>query len=235
MNFIIQGHHQHCIHDFSWTLIQAINFLKWTGQDIHYILSETIEDQHVSCIPIGSVEFVEEFMQRFFSIHIPPLLIPDALNNFHFCKRQIILSQKEDIKKFPVFVKSAEKIKNDSFIIEQQNDLNQLLPQHLYQISSVIDIQSEWRCFIFKGQLVGLQHYLGDFTIFPHIETIKKMISKWAYTCPAYTIDVGINQEGTFLIECHDFFSCGLYGFSQRNILPYMFSQTFHWMKNHYK
>jgi hypothetical protein len=44
----------------------------------------------------------------------------------------------------------------------------------------------------------------------------------------AYTLDVGVNNDGTFVIECHDFFSCGLYGFAKLDILPPMFSQWYH-------
>jgi hypothetical protein len=39
---------------------------------------------------------------------------------------------------------------------------------------------------------------------------------------------VGINNTGTFVIECHDFFSCGLYGFAENRFLPYMFANAFY-------
>ena len=45
----------------------------------------------------------------------------------------------------------------------------------------------------------------------------------------AYTLDIGVKwKEGgneTFVIECHDFYSCGLYGFSDLNKLPFMFNR----------
>lgn len=40
-----------------------------------------------------------------------------------------------------------------------------------------------------------------------------------------YFLDVG--NSGTFVIECHDFFSCGLYGFADYSKLPHMFYKTF--------
>ena len=43
----------------------------------------------------------------------------------------------------------------------------------------------------------------------------------------AYTLDVGINDKGTFVIEVHDFFSCGLYGFADVGILPSMLNRWF--------
>jgi hypothetical protein len=46
----------------------------------------------------------------------------------------------------------------------------------------------------------------------------------------AYTLDVGIKTETkeTVIIEMHDFFSCGLYGFNDPFRYPYMLSQWFH-------
>lgn len=47
----------------------------------------------------------------------------------------------------------------------------------------------------------------------------------------AYTLDVGIhfvdNNLVTSLIEVHDFFSCGLYGFDDKDKLPFMFYRWF--------
>jgi len=43
----------------------------------------------------------------------------------------------------------------------------------------------------------------------------------------AYTLDVGINNRSTFVIEVHDFFACGLYGFADLNLLPLMFYRWF--------
>ena len=93
--------------------------------------------------------------------------------------------------------------------------------------SEQVEIDSEWRTFIFKGKIVGLQNYLGDFTLFPDVDLIRKMVSVFVPAPVAYTLDVGINKNGTFIIEVHDFFSCGLYGFENFNILPAMFSS---WM-----
>ena len=37
------------------------------------------------------------------------------------------------------------------------------------------------------------------------------------------TKNTKVNEKETFIIEVHDFYSCGLYGFNQLNRLPYMF------------
>ena len=103
------------------------------------------------------------------------------------------------------------------------------------QVSQLIDIESEWRVFVFHGEIKHLANYSGNCTIFPSVERIKEMIKCYqsAGAPIAYTIDVGItSDEKTVVIECHRFFSCGLYGFNDYSVIPYMFSQTWHEMKS---
>ena len=127
-------------------------------------------------------------------------------------------------------IKSNDKIKGITKLVENP-DILSVPPGRNYQISEYISIDSEWRSFIYKGKLVGLQHYVGEFTLFPDVQLIKQMIEVYEVSKDApvaYTLDVGINDHGTFVIEVHDFFSCGLYGFSNNPILPNMFSRWFH-------
>ena len=50
------------------------------------------------------------------------------------------------------------------------------------------------------------------------------MIKNYTTSPKAYTLDIGVNKkDGTFVIEVHNFFSCGLYGFSDHKLLPLMF------------
>lgn len=53
------------------------------------------------------------------------------------------------------------------------------------------------------------------------------MIKQYITAPIAYTLDVGISDGKTVVIEVHDFFSCGFYGFSDHTIIPFMFSRWF--------
>jgi hypothetical protein len=157
--------------------------------------------------------------------NIKPLNIPDKLIKPEYTKRWIKLVKTTantiNTGKTPIFVKDNTKIKGWTNIVET----NRGYPPGDYLISEYIEIDSEWRAFVFNNRLIGLQNYSGDFTMFPDIKLIKKMISDFNYP-NAYTLDVGINDKETFIIECHDFFSCGLYGFSDYKMLPLMFINT---------
>lgn len=230
--FLIQTINNKIVHDFSFTLIEAIQYYNWyeNKKVYNYLLQkDTIlnsKENIKDTIPIGSVEFVLTYLNNYYNINnIKPLNIPQELRKPEYLKRwaRIVKIDNSTINagNTPVFVKDNAKIKGWTNIVET----NRGYPPGEYLISEYVEIDSEWRAFVFNNKLVGLQNYSGDFTIFPDVELIQKMIHDFNYNS-AYTLDVGINDKGTFVLELHDFFSCGLYGFADYKILPLMFINT---------
>jgi len=235
--FLIQTIDNIVTHDFSFTLIEAIKYHNWyENKKIYdYWLQENIPKDFImshlkkdikDTIPVGSVEFILSYLNKYYNINnIKPLNIPKQLMKPEYLKRWIVERATDtniiNAGEIPIFVKDNTKIKGWTNIVET----NRGYPPGEYLISEYVEIESEWRAFVFNNRLVGLQNYSGDFTMFPDVELIKKMIADFNYSS-AYTLDVGINDKGTFIIECHDFFSCGLYGFSDYKVLPLMFINT---------
>jgi hypothetical protein len=93
-------------------------------------------------------------------------------------------------------------------------------------LSEKLDIVSEYRVFVYRDKLVGINNYGGEFNKLPDLYLIEKMINEYKNEKDrpgAYTLDVAITKEGkTTLIEVHPFVSCGLYGFRRYDILPQM-------------
>lgn len=246
--FIIQTIDKQVVHDFSFHLIEAIKYNNWYNdekvydyflQDTYYLPldsnNEPYKEDVEGIIPVGSVEFVLEYLKRYHNIsNVKPINIPLELMNVNYLNRRVFYENEiDDIPYLPTdifFIKSADKIKGYKEIIRLKN-----IPQGHYIISDLINIDSEWRAFVFNDNLVGLQNYQGEFTIFPDVDLIQKMIFDYKGKNPAYTLDIGINQEGTFLIEVHDFFSCGLYGFNDYIALPRMFIATWNKLINQFK
>ncbi len=226
--FLIQTIDNKVKHDFSFQLLEAIDYQNWYCNEKRYdvILSENCDIEN--CIPVGAVEFVLLYLKKHYGIEgVKPINIPPELMNLTFLKRHVEIVDTEKspvlIKDKPLFVKDNNKIKGFADIITDGSRL-----KGEYLVSEVIDIDSEWRAFVYRSRLVGLQNYSGDFTLFPDVTLINDMIQIYNQCPPAYTLDVGINKEkGTFLIEVHNFFSCGLYGFHDHRILPQMFIQSF--------
>jgi len=220
MTFLIQTYNGIVEHDFSLELIESIKYLKWFNNniDIKYILSDNIYQCGKDCVPIGSIEFVSEYLKKYYDIDIKPINVPEEL--FSYCERKIINGTDKDIHNMK-FVKSNDKLK-------LYTEITNNAPPGNYQISDIINIISEWRAFVYKNELVGLQNYSGDFKIFPDVKKIETIIDNYKSAPIAYTLDVAIlDNNKTDIIEIHEFFSCGLYGFSNRKILPYMFIKWF--------
>ena len=218
MKFLIQTYNDIVEHDFSLALIESCKYLNWIHNTNDYQYSLTDDDMKTGYTPIGSVEFVQEYLKINHNIDILPINIPKEL--FNFCRGKIINGTEKDIIG-EKFVKSNDKIKDFTEITNKA-------PVGNYQISELIEIVSEWRCFVYNNKLVGLQNYSGDFTTFPDIEYINNVIEKYKSAPIAYTLDVAIKDDmTTTIIEIHDFFSCGFYGFSDMKIIPYMFNRWF--------
>lgn len=238
MKFLIQTINKKVVHDFSFTLLESIRYINWlyNSNDYKYKLVEKVDYNNIDklkyYIPIGTVEFVSEFIKNVHNKEVKPWNVPQCL--FNFAHRKIINGTKEDIKDL-CFVKSNDRIKAKLFDPETNKhvDLTGIYNNNIcfdegnYQISELIQIDSEWRCFVYQNKLVGLQNYGGDFTLFPNVDVILSMINKFENQPIAYTLDVGVNERGTFVIEVHDFFSCGLYGFANHKIYINMLTRWF--------
>jgi len=236
MRFLIQKINSEIRHDFSFTLLESARYQNWLQQDknavtikyVNCLANDNVwffKPFHEHYVPVGSVEFVLSWMKRF-GVAIPkPVNVPEEL--FGFVDRGIFNGPHYDMDDIldERFVKSNDNIKGFKMVIDNKYPL----PEGNYQFSELIDIESEWRCFVYKGKLVGLQNYSGDFTMFPNLSHIEMMIKDYKLAPVAYTLDVGVfNYCDTFVIECHDFFSCGLYGFADHKIYPYMLYRWFH-------
>ena len=176
-------------------------------------------------IIIGSVQATVKFFEAC-GISTPHYLgYPLELKPYF--GRKISSMYGSDLKyiKKPFFVKPSYDVKlftgqviNNEFelnFLKEHYDLND--DTEVY-VSSVVDIKSEWRCFVREGNLKGIQYYSGDFTLFPNVSTILTMIDKITESAPvSYTLDVGVIGDGnTILVEMNDMWAIGSYGFDSR-------------------
>lgn len=226
--FLIQKIDGKVVHDFAFHLIEGVRYQNWIQNQTTYEIIYDESVHHPNCIPIGSLEFVFQYIETHYGIpssQIRPINIPNELMEECYTKRKVQVLKKEDIVVTePLFVKSADAYKNFTEIVEKKEDV----PSGTFFVSEVVDITSEWRSFVFQNQLVGLQSYAGDFTAFPNVDEIQRMIKAYQDAPISYTLDVGVNERGTFVMEVHPFVSCGLYGFRDYRVLPIM-CQTGFW------
>ena len=222
MKFLVETENKKIKFDGQFTLIESVKFMNWLtrSKDYKIIYTDKLEykESWKKCIPVGSIDFVSDFLKMYHDKDVKPINVPEEL--FKYCNRNIFNGTEKDIIG-EKFVKSNDKIKSFTNICSEA-------PEGNYQISDLIEIDSEYRCFVYNKELVGIKNYSGDFTIFPDIIKINEMISEYK-SCPiAYTLDIGINKDGVFVIEVHDFFACGLYGFQEHKTYIQMLSRWFY-------
>lgn len=234
MKFLVEvsnfNRRNHLNLDFCWHLVQSIDYLNTFKQENHELkFTSSIESKLERFIPVGSLQFVLGYIKTYFPNHLLPMPrnIPSCLMLPEFMGRNVFLGTEKDVQGLK-FVKSSTEFKSLTGIYSK-------VPRGNYIISDIIDIQAEYRGFVHNNQIKGIQYYSGDCTIFPDCKKIKEMVSHFANhnPPPAYTLDVAISDSNnTVIIEIHDFFSCGLYGFEDYEALPYMFSHWWHWYLN---
>lgn len=194
------------------------------------------EDGEVDSIPSNQfvVGWIDNTIQYFEQngIEVPEALnIPNQLNYKHFTGRfykQVRAGElKNNPKKYqwPLFIKPKVIKKFASGVLSKPDSikviLNDAADDDIAIISEVIPMDSEWRCFVMEGKLVGMQWYAGDFTLFPDVDSINSMIIAYTEAPIAYTLDVAVVQETsngiimdetTLLVECNDAWSICNYG-----------------------
>lgn len=174
--------------------------------------------------PVGTIPFVENCLQ----LHENPIEIPKYLRTDEFLKRDYQIVKWDAIpRNGNYFLKDVSKLKNFGKIVNADYEINDelfaedasgavftLSKTSDYLVSSLFSIETEYRVYVFQGEIEQISYYNGDCTVFPDMNLIKKAISlinyheKWLRS---YTIDVMVGKTGTALIEIHNFTSCGLY------------------------
>lgn len=230
-NFIIEAEQKDKLllpsFDFGDTAIRLIEFYKfWHRADNPYSYTmfdvtgsnnkaviERMKAYDDNTIPIGSVEFVLDWFKARGIQNIKPLNIPREL--WHFCNREVTIDRLGNLNG-KYFIKSLDEIKSNlnrfEILDKTSTDSNSYFASEWVE-----DVISEWRVFVYRHEIEDIRCYQGDFWKMPdkdYIERITKI-----YDNPVYTLDVMVTKDGTDIVELHDFFSCGLYGFEHSILL----------------
>jgi hypothetical protein len=174
-------------------------------------------NEYQRAMPLGSIEFVNLYLNVFYNTRMNPIEIPEVLRNNEFLKREYKIVSYDDIPDTgKYFIKDVSVLKGPVHIGNRNNfnELDEKYKNDMYQVSEIIDIKSEYRVYFVDGKIYTIANYNGDPTIFPDIGLIQKanyIYSRNKNYPGSYTMDVAITDKGTCIIECHVLFSCGLY------------------------
>lgn len=216
-------------------------YLGFRMKQMDIVFFEDIEEVPKSPynVVIGFIESTNKYFER---MGLPPkiaLNVPKELEKY--THRQIDYMTMAEFKKetrLPIFVKPNGKAKEfvAGVITEESSRkffFNEVPDECPVLVSEVLDIVSEYRCYVHKGTLVGIYWYSGDFRIFPDVKVIDAAIADYASAPAGYGIDFGITADGkTILIEANDGWSLGNYGLEPTRYANLLLARWIEIMKN---
>lgn len=204
----------HYVHDYNNVTMKRM-LLKATKDDI----------------PVGSILFVTKFLNHFYRIEkMNPIEVPEYLRTEEFLKRDYKFIKAKDLPRSGnYFIKDVSTLKNftycgmleyiriDDLLVPPKKKNNKSVcidPNADFLLSSVCNVESEYRIYVIDGKIDAICNYNGDSTLFPDISLIKKAVAMINYNekyLKSYTLDIMVGKFGTAIIEVHNFCSVGLY------------------------
>lgn len=160
---------------------------------------------------VGSVEFMNEVFSRI-KLHVPAMV---PYQEFTIQKLSNVKLQIIDGRK--LFVKPT-KIKLFGGMVYDRMSVTSLNPYPEDTDVFVMEpfkhkIISEWRCYVSGKAIFDSRNYAGNFKISPDYNFVEKIIKTLDNYPSAYTIDVGILENGeNIVIEFNDMWAIGNYG-----------------------
>ncbi len=174
------------------------------------VLYEEIEEVPRSAIAvIGYIDDLQKFFEKTGVGKQIALNIPPELSDYGFVLREIgycTMKEFRESAKLPIFLKPARYPKEfPAGVITKESSkkfFSEVSDDTPVMTSEVVDILSEYRCYIRNGKLLGIKHYQGDVKVFPNPTMIQRMIDKFTKAPRGYSLDVGVLSSGpTVLIE----------------------------------
>jgi len=217
MNVYIRGLNNFPTDD--WGMSALMGF-RLKGTNVHFY--ENLEEIPLNrnTMVVGYIEDTKWFFEQM-NWEVPyDLTLPIELWTERYLKRYITkYSSYEDLKNcckiidFPIFLKPNNVKSFYPTIIKNLDDLKPYENCKDFLISELIDIVSEYRCYIIDKKIVGCYNYLGSVYHYPNLSLVDDMIKEFTDAPIGYSIDVAVLKNGeTCLIECNDGWSLGNYG-----------------------
>ena len=150
--------------------------------------------------------------------HIKPLNYnyPAELEKFYGRKLWTTTVGQLKQQKLPIFVKPLEEKVVKGTVLHSWSDAEEywnLDSNDIVLCSEVVTIESEWRCFVYYGKILGIQFYYGNQETLYDESVIKEAIHLYKDMPASCSLDFGVTNDGrTILIEMNDGFAIGCYG-----------------------
>jgi hypothetical protein len=226
--------------DIGFEAIEACKYNNWFNGDEAYqwklisreaLSQELVGDNEGHKVPVGCIPFMHKAF-RLLGARVPvPLNVPEYL--FSTARRELAIGKPSSYPHLG-FGKNTLLLKQENFFGHE----NMPVGETLFLSELVTDIVSEWRMFVHAGKIVGLKHYAGSPWFLPdpaYAHTVKEVMNSNRELL-TYSFDLMVRGESpanyfTDIVECHEFYALGMYGFHEPHILPQMLTDSFQYLK----
>lgn len=168
---------------------------------------------------VGIVGFVGDVQQALKQIGKPlpaPMDYPEELRPWF--RRKIWKTTLTEAKRSlaPLFIKPFEEKIFTGFVWRGPNGeavrLATCEPETPVWASEVVEFASEYRCFILDGEILGVRHYKGNWAIGLNRTEVEAAVNAYTSSTRAYSLDFGVMDGKTTLVEVNDAYALGNYG-----------------------
>lgn len=196
--------------------IAAVGFNSLGFEVFKYFDTNEIQDKERDSIFVGGVGMVRKRLEHLGIDKQNEIEYPIELRGFLNRKvwksslKQIIKDESSNI-----FIKPVETKLFQGKVINGFKDFIGLNYDRDVEIwcSDLIDVVTEWRCFVRYGVIVDVRYYKGVWDSNINLEIVNDAISKFKNQPVSYCLDFGVDSAGKhYLIEVNDGHSLGSYG-----------------------
>lgn len=177
---------------------------------------DELSDISIDDMVVGGVGRVKYFLEQH-GIFVEDIDYPEQLKNYY--GRSIWKSTVNELlveNNTNIFVKPTLGKQFSGFVYKTSKDLiGRISPNTNVEIycSQVLNIKTEWRCFVRYGKILDIRKYRGDLGVIYNLNTIYDMIHDYKDAPAGYALDIGVTDKNeTVIIEINDGYSLGCYG-----------------------
>ncbi len=153
-------------------------------------------------------------------VNYPPFdCYPEVLSNFYVrtIKRSTLGEVRSQFHKdsLSVFVKPIKPKVFTGVVLESLLNLIPIanVPDETpVYVCDPMKIDSEFRVYVHDGDILGVKHYYGDWSLAPEKFFVEEVVKAYKPSPIAYGVDIGVNEDLQFVIEANDGCNLGNYG-----------------------
>lgn len=196
--------------------VAAVGFTSLGFEIFKYHDVDKISEEERDAIFVGGVGMVRKRLKQLGIPKEDEIEYPSELNEF--LHRKVWTSSLKKIiqeEQTGIFIKPLETKLFQGKIISGFKDFIGLNYAEDIKVwcSELIDVVTEWRCFVRYGELLDVRYYKGAWDSKLDINIVNKAIHEFTSQPAAFCLDFGVDKNGEhYLIEVNDGHSLGSYG-----------------------